>query len=97
MSTRTERMTALLQQHFAPESLHVLDDSARHAGHAGAAPGGETHYRVVMVSERFRGKSRLQRSRSVQALLNDEFANGLHALELSLRSPDEQEALGEPG
>jgi BolA protein len=97
MSTRTERMTALLRQHFAPERLQVVDDSARHAGHAGAAPGGETHYRLLLVSDRFRGQSRIERSRGVHALLGGEFAGGLHALELTLRTPDEQKVLGEPG
>lgn len=97
MSTRTERMTTLLQQHYSPEQLHVADDSARHAGHAGAAPGGETHYRLLLVSDSFRGQSRIERSRGVHALLADEFAGGLHALELTLRTPDEQSALVKPG
>ncbi len=97
MSTRAERITALLRQHFTPDHLDVVDDSARHAGHAGAAPGGETHYRLLLVSDLFRGQSRLERSRGVHALLGDEFAGGLHALELTLRTPDEQNALGEPG
>ena len=68
---------------------------ARHAGHAGAAPGGETHYRVLMVSGDFRGQSRLARSRRVHAALGGEFAAGLHALSLNLRTPEEHAAQGE--
>ena len=89
MMTRTDRMATLLRQHFAPALLQITDDSARHAGHAGAAPGGETHYSVLMVSEAFRGQSRVARSRQVHAVLGEEFARGLHALALSLRTPDE--------
>lgn len=95
MSTRAERIAALLERHFTPERLEVTDDSARHAGHAGAAPGGETHYRLLLVCDAFRGKSRVARSRGVYDLLGDEFAGGLHALEMTLRTPDEQAALGD--
>ena len=90
-------MAALLRQHFTPDRLQVEDNSARHADHAGAAPGGETHYRVLVVSAAFRGESRVVRSRRVHAALGDEFAGGLHALELTLRTPEEHAALGEPG
>ena len=97
MMTRADRMIALLGQHFVPQKLDVADLSARHAGHAGAAPGGETHYRVLVVSEAFRGVSRVDRSRRVHAVLGEEFAGGLHALELTLRTPEEHAALGDPG
>jgi BolA protein len=86
-------MAALLQQQFTPNLLRITDDSARHAGHAGAAPGGETHYHILMVSAVFSGMSRIARSRRVHAVLADAFAGGLHALELSLRTPEEQAAL----
>ena len=88
-------MAALLRQQLTPDLLRVDDDSARHAGHAGAAPGGETHYRVLVVSEAFRGETRVARSRRVHAALGGEFTSGLHALELSLRTPEEHAALGE--
>jgi BolA protein len=93
MMTRADRMAALLQQQFAPILLRIVDDSARHAGHAGAAPGGETHYRVLLVSAAFNGLSRIARSRRVHAALGDEFPGGLHALTLSLRTPEEHAAL----
>ena len=74
---------------FAPLSLDIQDDSARHAGHAGASPGGETHYSVHMVSAGFAGVSRVARSRAVHEALAGEFSTGLHALALRLQSPDE--------
>jgi stress-induced morphogen len=67
----------------------VVDESARHAGHAGARPGGETHYAVLLVSEAFRGMSRVARSRAVHAALAAEFGTGMHALSLTLRTPQE--------
>jgi stress-induced morphogen len=90
MKNRADRMAALLQQQFAPDLLRIVDESARHAGHAGAAAGGQTHYRVLMVCAQFRGIPRLERSRRVHAALAAEFAGGLHALSLTLRTPEEQ-------
>ncbi len=93
MTTRADRITALLAQNFAPSVLEVRDDSAMHAGHAGARPAGETHYSVLMVAESLGGKTRVARSREVHALLAAEFGQGLHALALTLRTPDEQARL----
>jgi BolA protein len=90
-------MAVLLRQHFTPELLQIDDESARHAGHAGAAPGGDTHYRVLMVAAAFRGQPRLARSRAVHAALAAEFATGLHALALTLRTPEEHAAAAGPG
>lgn len=90
MSNRHDRLQTLLTARFAPEFLRISDDSAQHAGHAGAAPGGQTHYTVEMVSAEFAGKSRIERQRAVNAALSDEFASGLHALALRLRAPDER-------
>ncbi len=84
---RAARITAMLEAMFAPISLEVVDDSHRHAGHGGAAPGGETHFNVAMVSAKFEGLSRVARSRAVHAALAAEFAGGLHALSLVLRAP----------
>ena len=87
--TRAERLEAALLAAFAPERLAVVDDSARHAGHAGARPGGQTHYSVLVVAAAFRGMSRVARSRAVHAVLEREFAGGMHALALTLRTPEE--------
>lgn len=92
--SRAARIRNALTAAFAPARLEIADDSARHAGHAGAQPGGETHYSVRMVSARFEGQSRLARSRAVHAALQAEFSTGLHALALTLRTPEEAAKAG---
>jgi len=79
---------ARLSAAFAPVALDVEDESAKHRGHAGAA-GGAGHFRVRLVSERFRGRSRLERHRLVYDALAAELGPEIHALALELRSPDE--------
>lgn len=74
---------------LAPSELQVIDDSARHAGHAGARPAGETHFNVVIVAAAFAGQSRIERQRLVHTLLADELAGPVHALSLRLMTPDE--------
>ena len=87
--SRHSRIVDRLTQAFAPLHLEVEDDSARHAGHGGARLGGETHFNVRMAAAAFEGMSRVARSRAVNATLADEFADGLHALSLTLRAPSE--------
>ncbi len=89
-TTRADRLETALREAFAPILLRVVDDSARHAGHAGARPEGETHYSVLLVADAFRGVSRVARSRAVHGVLAEEFAGGMHALSLTLRTPEEQ-------
>ena len=79
---RAERMRAALESAFSPAHLAIRDDSAKHAGHAGARPGGETHYHVEIRAEAFRGLSRLEMHRRVHAALQREFSEGLHALSI---------------
>lgn len=86
---RAKRIEAKLADLFHPEILTVTDESHLHAGHAGAAPGGQTHYRVEIVAESFRGKSRLERHRLVNAALDDELQTGLHALAIRAFAPGE--------
>ena len=92
--SRADRIRASLIQAFAPTELTIQDDSARHAGHAGAQPGGQSHYSVLLVSAAFQGVSRVARSRAVHAALAAEFGpaeqGGMHALALTLRTPREQ-------
>ena len=87
--TRAARLEAVLTAAFSPTLLRVEDDSARHAGHAGAREGGQTHFNVVVVSAAFQGMNRVARSRAVHAVLEAEFAGGMHALSLILRTPEE--------
>lgn len=89
---RAGRMRRVLVAAFEPQLLVVEDDSARHAGHAGARAGGETHYNLVLVSQRFAGLSRVARQRQVHEALAPEFAAGLHALSMTLRTPYEHAA-----
>jgi len=78
-----------LEAAFAPESLHVEDESHLHEGHGGHQPGGESHYRLYIVSEAFRGKSRLERHRMINAALSRELAGGVHALAIHAQAPGE--------
>ena len=89
MTQRLERLRQALEARFQPALLEITDDSASHAGHAGASPGGETHYSVHMISAGFAGMSRVARSRAVHEALAGEFTSGLHALALRLQSPAE--------
>lgn len=83
-----------LTKAFAPSSLVVENESAKHAGHAGARDHlgrvtGETHYRVAVVSEAFQGKSAVERHRLVNAALKDELAGPVHALAIKAQTPAE--------
>jgi BolA family transcriptional regulator, general stress-responsive regulator len=88
MQTR-DLITEKLRKAFAPEGLHVEDESHQHAGHAGHRPGGETHFRLHIVSEAFRGKSRLERHRMINAVLAGELSGGVHALAIHASAPGE--------
>jgi BolA protein len=78
-----------LTSKFNPTRLEIVDESHRHAGHAGARPGGETHFRVEVVAAAFEGKSRLERQRLVYAALKEEMSQQIHALSLITRAPGE--------
>lgn len=83
------RIRAKLTAALNPISLDVVDESHRHAGHAGARPGGETHFRVEIVTAAFQGKSRLERQRLVYTALKEEMSEQIHALSLVTRAPGE--------
>jgi BolA protein len=88
MATR-DRIIETLTRTFAPERLDVVDESHQHAGHPGHRPGGETHYRVYIVSQAFQGKSRLDRHRLVNEALASELKGGVHALAIHASAPGE--------
>ncbi len=76
-------------QALAPSHVELVDDSAKHAGHAGAAPGGNTHWRLTIVSAAFAGKPTVARHRMVYAALGELMQQPIHALQISARAPDE--------
>ncbi len=90
MGQVAETIRKKLIEAFSPQRLEVVDDSARHAGHAGARQGGESHFNVVIVSALFEGVSRVQRQRSVYAALAEELAGPVHALSVKTLAPREQ-------
>lgn len=93
MSMRTQELiTEKLTKAFAPERLAVADESHQHAGHAGHRPGGETHFRVTIVAEAFRGKNRLARHRMVNETLSSELKGGVHALAIHASAPGDADA-----
>ncbi|MFZ3230272.1 MAG: BolA family protein [Pseudobdellovibrio sp.] len=92
MKNREHRILEKMQA-LNPISLDLKNDSDKHASHVehlgSAGFTGETHYKLVMVSADFNGKSRIERQRMVMDLLKDEFASGLHALEIKVKAADE--------
>ncbi len=88
MSTK-DVITQKLTNAFTPESLRVEDELHQHEGHAGHRPGGETHFRVYIVSEAFRGKTRIARHRLVNDILSAELSDRVHALAIHASAPGE--------
>jgi len=78
-----------LREAFTPESLQVVDESHLHEGHSGHRPGGETHFRVYIVSNAFKGKSRVERHRMINSALAAELAGSVHALAIQAKAPGE--------
>lgn len=87
--TIAETIRAKLEAAFAPVKLDILDESDRHRGHAGYRDGGETHFRVAIVSTAFDGLTRVDRHRRVHEVLDRELKGRVHALALTLLTPDE--------
>jgi len=82
-----EKMKSKLNERFSPVKLEVVDESARHAGHAGANPQGESHFHVEIVADSFAGQSLLACHRMVNEVLADELAARVHALTISAKAP----------
>jgi BolA protein len=78
---------AAIERELAPTSIEIFDDSARHAGHAGAREGG--HFRVTLVSAAFNGRPQLERHRMVYAAVASLMGRGIHALNIVARTPEE--------
>src|ERR1044072_9503217 len=88
MSTKDD-IIKKLREAFVPESLDVVDESHLHEGHAGHRPGGETHFRVYIVSPAFEGKGRIERHRMVNPALDAELKGSVHALAIKAQAPGE--------
>ncbi len=84
-----QTITNKLREAFSPDSLQVQDESHLHEGHAGHRAGGETHFRIYIVSGAFKGKSRIERHRLINATLADELAGSVHALAIHAQAPGE--------
>ena len=89
MGSVSDSLQRKLTTAFAPERLQIDDDSARHAGHAGAHGGGESHFNVLIEAAAFEGVGRVQRQRMVYAALAEEFAGPVHALSVKALAPGE--------
>jgi BolA protein len=87
--TVADTIRAKLTAALAPDALSIEDESSKHAGHSGARPGGETHFRVRIVSAEFEGVSRVERQRRIYAVLADELRDRVHALALTALTPKE--------
>jgi BolA protein len=85
-----EEITQKLRQAFAPVALEVVNDSHRHAGHAGSPQTGESHFSIKVVSAAFAGKSRVERHRMVNDVLAEELKGPIHALAISALAPEER-------
>lgn len=81
---RAERMEQVLRAVFTPTHLEVIDESSHHAGHAGAKPEGETHFRLCIRSDAFKGISRVAAHQKIYAVLDGELKSGLHALAIEI-------------
>jgi len=85
-----DSITQKLQQAFAPVALEVVNDSHRHAGHAGSPGSGESHFSIEVVSDRFAGKSRVERHRMINEVLAEELKGRIHALAIKALTPEER-------
>ncbi|TPX67758.1 hypothetical protein SpCBS45565_g03540 [Spizellomyces sp. 'palustris'] len=89
------RIEEKLRTALQPTTLEIVDDSAKHKGHAAmrGVTGGETHFRVTAVSPKFEGKPAVQRHKLVYEILDQELKNGLHALSITAKTPAEYQKL----
>jgi BolA protein len=84
-----QNLARKLTEAFSPAALDIIDESHQHHGHAGAHPQGESHFRIKIVAQGFKGKSRVERHRMVNSVLADELKKRVHALVIEAKSPDE--------
>ncbi len=86
---KAELIRERLESKLSPLQIRIMDESLHHAGHVGANPGGESHFRLEVVSHQFAGLSRIARHRLIYEALGDAFNEGLHALRIDAKAPGE--------
>ena len=79
----------LLCKAFAPTHLEIIDETCLHRGHASAPDGGESHFRIILISDQFKGQKRVQRQRQVYKALDEVIRNRIHALSMTTLTPEE--------
>ena len=89
MSSRQDKIDQILRKKFSIRYLEVSDESHKHKGHASAPKEGQSHFRVLIISQDFKGKSRIDRHRQVYEALNNTFEEGVHALSIRAFTPVE--------
>lgn len=90
MMDRVEAIRSRLQEALRPEFIDIVDESHKHAGHAGARESGGGHFNVTIVSRLFRDKSPIQRHRMVYTAVDDLMPREIHALSIRALTPDER-------
>jgi BolA protein len=88
--TVAKTIESKLKAKFSPDELQIVDESDKHKGHAGARPGGESHFRLVIVSKAFEGKNPVERQRLIHAALREELDGPVHALAMRTLTPEEK-------
>lgn len=87
--TKATQIREALEKALSPLQIRILDESAHHAGHAGANAGGESHFRLEITASQFTGLNRVARHRLIYAALGNAFSEGLHALQIIAKAPGE--------
>jgi BolA protein len=93
----TQTLREKLMVELRPTRLDVINESELHAGHRSSPGTGDSHFRILVISEAFAGKSRVERQRIVNDLLKTEISGGIHALALATLAPGEPIPPGFPG
>ena len=86
---KANQIREVLERSLSPLQIRILDESAHHAGHAGAREGGQSHFRLEIVARQFEGLNRVARHRLIYQALGNAFSEGLHALQIIAKAPGE--------
>ena len=84
-----DKIEQILRQHLSVQSIQVIDETERHAGHAESQQRGGSHFKVIVVAKDFSGKKHLERHKMIYGILKTHMAEDIHALVLKCYSPEE--------